>query len=194
MKTVSIVITAFAFLIVMTIVTGFVYPLVMTGFARLVFPFQANGSLLKDRKILRGSRLLAQELITDRFFHGRPSAGSYNTVPSGASNLSPSGKALKAAVDGRKGEWIRQFGNAPVPNEMLYASASGLDPDIGIDAALAQADRISKARIFSHEQESYLKDFIKNNPEAHEPFPAISRVNIMDLNNELETDPVLKAK
>jgi K+-transporting ATPase ATPase C chain len=194
MKTVSIVITALAFLMAMTIITGFVYPLLMTGFGQLVFPFQANGSLLKDGKLLRGSRLLAQEFSSDRFFHGRPSAGSYNTVPSGASNLSPPGKALKVAVDGRKGEWIKQFGNGTIPNEMLFSSASGLDPDIGIDAALAQADRISKARIFSHEQESYLKDFIKNNPEGHETFPAIPRANIMDLNNELETDPMLKVK
>jgi len=194
MKIGSIIFTAFAFLIAMTLITGLIYPLVMTGFGQIVFPFQANGSIIKEGNKIRGSRLLAQEFTSDEFFSGRPSAGSYTTLPSGASNLSPSGKALKAAVDGRKADWSKRYGNVQPPNEMLYASASGLDPDISINAALAQVDRIVKARMLSDEQKLVLTGMIKNNPETLELYPAITRVSVMDINLLLEIDPRLRAK
>lgn len=73
---------ALASLLVLSMVTGVAYPLLVTGIAQLAFPEQANGSLLRDAegKVL-GSRLIAQKFDGEEWFHSRPSAGDYATVP-----------------------------------------------------------------------------------------------------------------
>jgi K+-transporting ATPase ATPase C chain len=184
MKTISIITTTIVFFLAMTVITGFVYPLIVTGFAQVAFPFQANGSMIKTGDTLRGSRLLVQDFSSDEFFHGRPSAVSYGTVPSGASNLSPVGQKLTDAVAVRQTE-LKIYGDIAIPSDLLYASASGLDPDISIDAALIQVDRIASARGFDVSQKSALIEYVKNNPEKRDIFPAQARVNIMDLNAKL---------
>jgi len=194
MKTISMITTTIIFFLTVTVITGFVYPLVVTGFAQAVFPFQANGSMIRTGETLRGSRLLAQDFTSDAFFHGRPSAVSYGTVPSGASNLSPAGKTLAAAVAVRQTDLKQIYGDIAIPSDLLYASASGLDPDISIDAALIQVDRIASARGFDVSQKSALVEYVKNNPETHDIFPAPARVDIMDLNAKLEADPMFGKK
>jgi K+-transporting ATPase ATPase C chain len=84
--------------ILWTVVTGIAYPLVITGIAQVAFRNQANGSLLvRDGQVV-GSALIAQQFQTDKYFWSRPSAGSYATVPSGASNLGPTSAALQSNV------------------------------------------------------------------------------------------------
>jgi K+-transporting ATPase ATPase C chain len=194
MKTIRILIRSLIFFAVMTMLTGIVYPLLVTGFAQAVFPAQANGSLIKDGDKIRGSTLLAQDFTQARFFHARPSAGTFATVPSGASNLSPAGKQLAVAVEARREAWRKENGDTPAPSEMLYASGSGLDPDISVDAALAQVNRVAVARAFDAGQKAALANFIKNNPEARELYPAPARINVNLLNLALETDPRFKVQ
>ncbi|MDO8697515.1 MAG: potassium-transporting ATPase subunit C, partial [Pseudomonas sp.] len=82
---------AVSLLALLTLVTGVVYPLTVTGIAQVVFPAQANGSLVMDAKgEVRGSSLLAQTFRGAEWFQSRPSAVSFATVASGASNLAPS--------------------------------------------------------------------------------------------------------
>jgi potassium-transporting ATPase KdpC subunit len=119
MKTISIITTAIGFFLAMTIITGFAYPLIVTGFAQAVFPFQANGSMIKTGDTLRGSRLLAQDFSSDEFFHGRPSAVSYGTMPSGASNLSPVGHKLADAVAVRQAGLKKIYGDIAIPADLL---------------------------------------------------------------------------
>jgi K+-transporting ATPase ATPase C chain len=189
MKKGSLLKTTFIFFLVMTIVTGFIYPLFVTGIAQLVFPFQANGSLAKIKDGIRGSYLIAQEFSGDGFFHARPSAGSYGTVPSGASNRSPAANALKSAVEKRKAAWQDLHGPGNVPNDMLYASGSGLDPDISVESAMAQVDRIVKARGLTDGQKSELTGMIGLLSKTMALFPSPARVNVMELNMKLEYDP-----
>src|ERR1700704_4820694 len=86
--------------LVFTVLTGVIYPLVITGISQVVFHNQANGSLIeRDGKII-GSELLAQQFTGDKYFWPRPSAGSYATVPSGASNFGPTSKKLQDAENG----------------------------------------------------------------------------------------------
>ena len=136
---------------ILSLITGLAYPLVVTGLAQAMFPAQARGSLiLQDGKAV-GSSLIGQIFTDPKNFWGRPSATSpmpYNASASSGSNLGPLNPALTDAVKGRI-EALRAAdpGNtAPVPVDLITASASGLDPHISPAAARFQASRVAKAR------------------------------------------------
>src|SRR5438309_7439581 len=138
-------------LILLSVVTGLVYPVVVTAIAQIVFPHQANGSLIvKDGKVV-GSALIGQPFDDPKYFWGRPSATSpfgYNAASSSGSNLSPTNPALVKSVQERV-DALRAAdpGNtAPMPVDLVTASASGLDPHISPAAALYQVNRVAKAR------------------------------------------------
>jgi K+-transporting ATPase ATPase C chain len=136
-------------LIVMTVLTGLVYPLIITGLAQWLMPEQANGSLVFRHGEAVGSALLAQPFNGDRYFWPRPSAAAYATVPSGASNWGPTSAALAAAVRERAAKIRASHGlaaDAPVPADLVFASASGLDPHISPEAADLQVSRVAGAR------------------------------------------------
>jgi potassium-transporting ATPase KdpC subunit len=66
--------------ILMILVSGISYPLLLVGIGQLSLPFQSNGSLLTfDGKVV-GSKLIAQEFKSDKFFHVRPAANSTSGV------------------------------------------------------------------------------------------------------------------
>ena len=138
-------------LVLMTLVTGVVYPLVVTGIAQVVFAHTANGSVMeKDGKPL-GSVLIGQAFTDPKYFWPRPSATSPfadNPSSSGASNLGPTNPALIDAVKQRiDALHAADPGNtAPVPVDLVTASASGVDPDISPAAARYQIARVARAR------------------------------------------------
>ena len=138
-------------LIFFTVITGVAYPLLVTGIAQAVFPYQANGSLVvKDGKVV-GSALIGQPFDDPKYFWSRPSATSpfgYNAGSSSGSNLSPTNPALVSAVQGRV-DALRVADpdtKAPVPVDLVTASASGLDPHISPAAALYQLARVARER------------------------------------------------
>lgn len=138
-------------LLLMTIITGVLYPLAATGLAQLVFPRQAGGSLIeKDGKPI-GSALIGQSFTEAKYFWGRASATApnpYNAASSSGSNLGPTNPALTDAVRQRIAALrAADPGNmAPVPVDLVTASASGLDPQISPAAAQYQIDRVARAR------------------------------------------------
>lgn len=176
------------FLLAMTVLVGVAYPALVTGIAQLVFPNQANGSLLVQDGKVRGSRLLAQKFEDPRFFKPRPSATDYGYIGSGSSNLGPTSAALAKAVDDRKAAWKAAYGTG-APGEMLYASGSGLDPDIGLEAALAQEGAVAKARGLSEASSRALDAAIRDMAAASKSLIGPPRVNVVELNALLESDP-----
>ncbi|MFN8134514.1 MAG: potassium-transporting ATPase subunit KdpC [Bacteroidales bacterium] len=187
MKTLLISIKAFLFF---TVLTGFVYPLMVTGIAQFAFPAKANGSLLiKDNKII-GSALIGQQFNTDRYFTPRPSVVSYNPLPSGGSNFGLTNAKLKQQIDQRKEQFTRfnqLDSNAVIPAEMLFASASGLDPHISKQAALLQVNRIVKARRFNTVEQQQLIACINRLTESPQMLVlGQERVNVLLLNLELD--------
>lgn len=187
MKTQTII--ALKFLLVMTILSGIIYPFLMTGVAQLAFPSKANGSLIiRDGKII-GSELIGQKFDSTVYFWGRPSAIDYNPVPSGASNLGPTSAKLKKQVTERRLLFASMNSikdTAGIPKEMIFASASGLDPHISQKAALLQVDRVAKARNFNAFQKQKLVQTIINITETPQ-FLVLGeeRVNVLVLNLEL---------
>jgi len=143
--------SALVLLGLLTLLTGLTYPLAVTGVAQVIFPRQAHGSLiLKDGKPV-GSELIGQPFDDPKNFWGRPSATTpfpYNAGASTGSNQGPTNPDLHKAVKERV-EALRAAdpGNtAPVPIDLVTASASGLDPHISPAAALYQIRRVARAR------------------------------------------------
>ena len=162
------------------LLTGIGYPLAMTGIAQAVLPGEANGSLITKDGIVIGSSLIGQAFETDRYFHGRPSAVSYDASTSSGSNLGPSSTTLLDAIKGR----AAPYGGTNVPADLVTASGSGLDPDISPAGATAQVARVAAARGLDPEQVSQLI-------AAHTEGPQIGilgapRVNVLQLNLALE--------
>jgi potassium-transporting ATPase KdpC subunit len=197
--------TSITFLAAMTLLVGVVYPALVTAIAQLAFPRQAKGSLItmaapstakggpSSPARIVGSELLAQEFTSPRFFHARPSATGYAYIGAGASNLGPTSAELAKAVDERRAAWERDFGS-PAPEEMLYASGSGLDPEVSLESAMGQMGRVAMARGFGPEERSRLEETIRSLSSSGKGLPAPSRVNVTALNALLETDPALAGR
>ena len=135
----------------LTLATGVAYPLVVTGIAKVAFADQAAGSLVvRDGKVV-GSTLIGQTFADPKNFWGRPSATSPMTTNAGSSSGSNQGPTNPALVDAVKGRVAAlkaadPANAAPVPVDLVTASASGLDPEISIAAAQYQAARVANAR------------------------------------------------
>jgi K+-transporting ATPase ATPase C chain len=148
-----------------------VYPLAVWAGAQLLFPRQANGSLVTDPDgTVRGSRLLGQSFVSDRYFQPRPSAAGtgYDATSSGGTNLGPTSAKLATGVHAKDaaGRAVDDPGNfdgikdlvaayrtsngleatAAVPADAVTRSGSGLDPDISVANAYQQAARVARAR------------------------------------------------
>jgi potassium-transporting ATPase KdpC subunit len=180
---------AFLLLVNLTILTGVVYPLAVTGLAQLVFPVQANGSLIMDGGNAVGSSLIGQPFDDPRYFWGRLSATTpspYNAASSSGSNQGPLSDALLDAVKGRLDALhaADPTNRAPVPVDLVTASASGLDPDITPAAALYQAPRVARVRGIPLTQVQTLIDqHTKSRTFAILGEP---RVNVLALNRALD--------
>lgn len=132
----------------MTLLTGVIYPLLMTGIAELFMSKKAGGSLVyfQDRAI--GAKNIAQKFESPKYFWARPSFHDYNPLKSGGSNFGPTSKALKKAVEKRQERILKEhpMNKRFIPTELLFASASGLDPHISQSTAYFQMERVAKAR------------------------------------------------
>ena len=142
--------TAILMCLLFTLLCGGVYPAMVTGIAQALFPSQANGSLILDAKGQAvGSSLIGQPFTGPAYFWPRPSATAefpYNPMASGGSNLGPTNPAFLATVAERVAALRASHVTAPIPADLVLASASGLDPHISPEAAQLQIPRVAKAR------------------------------------------------
>lgn len=173
---------------ILTVLTGIIYPLAVTALAKFFFPHQAHGSLIrKDGRVI-GSELLAQRFQSGKYFWPRPSAADFVTVPSGASNLGPASAALRGLVEKREAAFREANGVSPdtrIPSELVFASASGVDPHISPEAARLQVKRVARAR---HMDEQSLYQLIEKNMEPPQfGFWGEPRVNVLRLNIALDS-------
>jgi K+-transporting ATPase ATPase C chain len=189
---------AIVMIVVMTILTGLAYPLAMTGVAGLLFPRQAQGSLIERNGHVVGSALIGQSFTSARYFHPRPSATTdtdpndstktipapYNAASSSGSNLAPTAKALVDRVKADVAKLKAENPGAPIPQDLVTTSGSGLDPDISPAAARFQIPRVARARGLPEATVAALV-------AAHTQGPLFGlrgepRVNVLELNLALD--------
>ena len=189
---------AIVLIVLFSALTGLVYPLAVTGIAQIALPRQANGSLIEKDGAVVGSALIGQNFKTDRYFHPRPSATTdtdpndatktidapYNAANSTGSNLGPTSQKLVDRVKAGMEVWRAMAGPGPVPADAVTTSASGLDPDVSPQAALAQVASVAKARGLDEGQVRLLVE-----ASVEKPFLGLigePRINILRLNLALD--------
>ncbi|GAB2935998.1 potassium-transporting ATPase subunit KdpC [Hafnia psychrotolerans] len=180
---------AIVMMILLTLATGVIYPLITTGISTALFHKQAQGSLIMDGDKLIGSELIGQNFTHNNYFWGRPSATSdtpYNAMASGGSNLAVSNPALDKAVADRVAALRRANpqSSPQVPVDLVTASASGLDPQISVEAAQWQTQRVASARGLTVAQVTKLIDDNTASPLVNFLGPTV--VNVVQLNHALD--------
>ena len=189
---------AVVMIVLFTALTGLVYPLAITGVAQIAMRANANGGMIERDGQVVGSELIGQNFTSDRYFHGRPSATSapdpadvtktvdapYNAANSGGSNLGPTSKKLVDRVNASIEAEFAAGRIDMVAADAVTTSASGLDPHISPQFALAQVPSVAKARKLS---EKRVRAIVDEHVETRlvgligEP-----RVNVLSLNLALD--------
>jgi K+-transporting ATPase ATPase C chain len=192
--------SALRILLLLTVITGIIYPLAVTGVAQAAFSDKANGSQVKQDGHVVGSSLLGQNFDLPKknpnnadeaarpdpkWFQPRPSAGSYDPLASGASNLGPNNPDLVKTIKERRKDVAAFDGVAPkdVPADAVTASGSGLDPDISKTYAYEQVNRVAKARNLT---EAQVHQLVAGHVAGRDlGFLGEEHVNVLDLNRAL---------
>ena len=180
---------ALSTLIFLMLITGGAYPLLTTALGQWWFPHQANGSLLREGQVVRGSALIGQHFTAAGYFQGRPSATAempYNPMASGGSNLAASNPELDKQLQSRIAALraANPQANPVVPVELVTASASGLDNNLTPAAVAWQIPRVAQARNLSVEEVTRLVAQYTQKPLVS--FIGQPVVNLVELNLALD--------
>ena len=178
--------------IVTTVMLGLIYPLVVTGLAQVLFPDQANGQLIERDGRIVGSRIIGQGFSSEGLFRSRPSATAvpYDASNSGGSQYGPTNKKLIDAVTANVEAARKENPTAPVPIDLVTASASGFDPHLSPAAADFQVPRVARERGMS---EADLRQLVRTHTEGRQlGFLGEARVNVLELNLALDRERPMK--
>lgn len=130
---------------------------------------------------------IGQQFTLPKYFHGRPSAVNYNAAGSGGSNKGPNNPEYLADVQKRIDTLLIQnptMTEVKIPVDLITASGSGLDPNISVQAAEFQIDRVAKARKITADK---VKELIaQNSADENIIFFAPQKVNVLKLNASLD--------
>lgn len=175
--------------IVTILLTGVVYPYLVTALAQMLFPARANGTLITENDKVVGSELIAQPFMNPAYLQPRPSAAGekgWDGTSSGGSNFGVTSKKLQERVVGDVKRLKEENPDqpAPIPAELVTASASGLDPELSPAAALWQAPRIAKARKTSPDKVATIINAALEGRTLG--FIGEPRVNVLRVNLELD--------
>jgi potassium-transporting ATPase KdpC subunit len=179
-------IPALRMMILFTVLTGLIYPALVTGLSQAIFRHRADGSLVVHNGQVVGSELLAQNFTRPEYFHPRPSAANYDPTASSGSNLGPTSQKLMDRMKDAAAQFKKENPDytGPIPADAVTASGSGLDPDISLANADAQASRVAAAR---HMSRNAVERLITDNTQGRDlGFLGEPRVNVLKLNLALD--------
>ncbi|MCH7386936.1 potassium-transporting ATPase subunit KdpC [Acinetobacter modestus] len=168
------------------LIAGGLYATASVSIAQLLFPVQANGSLIELDGRIVGSSLVGQNFVGEQYFHGRPSAVSYNVDGMAGSNLAVSNPDLQKQIKERTVQFAQNnhITEQQVLNEMVTASGSGIDPDISPESALLQVKRVAQQH---HLPEQQVRDLVQQQIQpAQFGVYGQARVNVLQLNLALD--------
>ena len=162
----------------LTLLLGVLYPAVIWGVGRLGLSDQADGSRIERGGVVVGSSLLGQNFTDQRHFQSRPSASEY------AGGVSGSNEDQQLAIAERQSGYAAANDGAAASADVVTASASGLDPHISPQNALAQAPRVASANGLA---EDAVKDLVREHTQGRIlGFLGEPRVNVLELNLAVE--------
>lgn len=167
-------------------IAGMLYATASVSIAQLIFPKQANGSVIELNGKIIGSSLVGQNFVSEQYFHGRPSAVSYSVDGMAGSNLAISNPDLQKQIKERTVQFAQNnhIAEQQVPNEMVTASGSGIDPDISPESALLQVKRVAQQH---HLPEQQVRDLVQQQIQpAQFGVYGQARVNVLQLNLALD--------
>lgn len=172
--------TSALYILYTTFFLGIVYPIFIYGLTYLPFNSEQKGLPIVLNSQVVGYKNLAQSFTSEQYFHGRPSATNFATMPSGASNASPFSKTMLETTK-KLSDSIRSKGyNGIIPSDLLTHSASGLDPDISLESAILQVQRVAKSRKVPAEKVLSIINSIVKQPQF--AIFGTTRVNVLELN------------
>ena len=177
----------------LTLLCGVLYPLAVTSIGSVAFPLEAGGSIIERNGKAVGSALIGQSFSSPQYFWGRPSATGpmpNNAAGSSGANQGPTNPALVDNVKGRVDalKAADPANTMPIPVDLVTASASGLDPEISVAAAIYQTSRVALARKLPREQVVALVQ--THTAPQYLGFFGEARVNVLALNLALDAEPV----
>lgn len=162
-----------------------IYTLSILGIAQLA-PNKGKGEIVtvngKNHHVN-----VAQKFVDNKYFWPRPSAVDYNGAGSGGSNKGPNNPDYLAEVKSRIDTFLLKNPTVKrneVPSELVTASGSGLDPDISVQGAKVQVDRIAKTR--NLEKQKVLDLIVKNTEKPLLGLLGTEKLNVLKLNIELD--------
>ena len=160
------------------------YSLLILGIAQAA-PNKGEGQTISVNNKVVGYELEGQSFTADKYFNGRPSAAGYNAAGSSGSNKGPSNPDYLKTVQDRVDTFMAHnptVQKANIPSELVTASGSGLDPDISLQAANVQIDRIAQVRKIGADKIAAL---VKSHMEQS-PYNGIEKINVLKLNIALD--------
>ncbi len=135
-----------ALAIIAMFLLGFAFPTITALITQEIDPNSATGSPVKIDGKVYGSYLLAEAFNSTIFFQARPSGIGFNMSESGGPSYSiDSSQLLNQTKTYLKDfEQENNLSNASqIPEAMVAYSGSGLDPNIPLQGAIDQIDRIA---------------------------------------------------
>ncbi len=185
--------------LVFMLICGIIYPAAMTVLGNTFFKDKAMGSLIRNEKgEVTASSLVGQKNDDPKYLHGRPSSVDYNVYSqaekdegkykgpaSGGFNEAAGSPELKERIIATVEKVVSENGvsKEDIPIDLITGSGSGLDPNISLEAALIQLERISMNTGIGKEE---LRNMVNNSTKGR--FLGIfgeETVNVTEFNIEL---------
>jgi len=160
------------------------YSLLILGIAQAA-PNKGEGQSIVINGKTVGYKLEGQSFTNDKYFNSRPSAAGYNAAGSSGSNKGPSNPEYLKTVSDRIDSFLVHnptIQKQNIPSDLVTASGSGLDPDISLQGAMVQVDRIAKTRNLPKEK---IVALIQNTIEKS-GLNGIEKINTLQINIELD--------
>lgn len=143
-------------------------------------------TVLVNNKVV-GYKSEGQKFSDDKYFWSRPSAAGYNAAASSGSNKGTTNPDYLKDVQSKIDTFLVHnptVKKEDIPSDLITYSGSGLDPDISVEAANIQVNRIAATRKIDKEKIQKLVD-----DHIQKPFAGLfgtSRVNVLQLNVDLD--------